>query len=70
MRCLLTQSNYQDVMDVIRNCLPLLTSSDEQLRLVFSSLHVSPVKLSVCGGFTACRYEEGVLWHRNPSGDD
>lgn len=70
MSCLLTQRNYQDVMNVACNCPPLLTGSPEQLRLAFSSLHVSPVKLSVCGGFTACRFEKGVFWHWNPSGDD
>lgn len=70
MRCLLTQRNYQDVMKVLCNCLLLLTVSHEQLKLVCSSLHVGPVMLSVGGGFTARRYEEGVFWHRNPSGDD
>lgn len=49
--------NYQDVMEVVGNCLHLLTGSLEQLQLVFSSLYVNHVKLSVCDDFTACRYE-------------
>lgn len=44
-------------MEVVGNCLPLLTGSLEQLQLVFSSLYVNHVKLSVCDDFTACRYE-------------
>lgn len=70
MRCLLTQRNYQDVMNVVCNCLCLLTGSHEQSKLAFSSLHVSPVKLFVCGGFTARRYEKGIFWHGKPSGHD
>lgn len=31
---------------------------------------MSPMKLSLCGDFTACRYEEGVFWHCNPSDGD
>lgn len=51
------QRNYQYVMELVGNCLPLLTGSREQLQLVFSSLYVNHVKLSVCEYFTACRYE-------------
>lgn len=58
--------NYQDVMGAVCNSLPLLTGSHEQLQLVFSSLYVNHVRLSVCDDCTAWRYEEGVFWHQNP----
>lgn len=48
-------------MEVVGNWLPLLTGSHEQSQLVFSSLYVNHVKLSVCDDFTACRYEEEVF---------
>lgn len=53
-------------MEVVCSWLSLLTGSHEQSQLVFSSLSVNHVKLSVCDDFTACRYEEEVSWHQNP----
>lgn len=61
VRCLLMQRNYQDVMEEVCNWLPLLTGSHEQSQLVFSSLYVNHMKLSLCDDFTACRYEEEVF---------
>ena len=43
---------------MVCNCLLLTGSQKQQLRPSFSSLPVSPVKLSVYGGFTACKSEE------------